>query len=277
LLVLTPVSESIGATVTGLDLRVDQAADVRDTLNRALHEHGVLFVDCGDDLTDEDQKRFAAMFGTVHEYPFKAHDGDPFVLTLDSEVTPGGEATGDAAYGTDRWHTDGTVMDVPPQAGVLRPIVLPTRGGDTLYASMYAAYESLSSRFQRLLDGLEAVHTTESVYRARPAARAANIFGAATTAVHPVVVTDPITKRKLLYVNSNYTERIMGLSDAESDAVLRMLFDHVNTPEFHVRLRWDMKTMVIWENRVTQHRAVNDYRGRRVLRRVTVDGVLLAS
>lgn len=264
--VVTPQTGTVGASVTGIDLRVEQSAEAKRLLDRALHEHGVLFVRFDGDIEDADHKRFAAMFGELHESYFNRGKGDPFVSVLDSE------RTGSPSYGTDRWHTDAAVVDKPPQAASLRAITLPVTGGDTMWASMYAAYEALSSRYQRLLEGLEALHSTDTLYRARPAAREADLYGEKKTAVHPVVVRDPVTGRPALYVNSGYTERIIGLTNHENDSLLQMLFEHVNTPDFHVRLRWDTQTVVIWEERVTQHRAINDYSGRRVLHRIVVDG-----
>jgi taurine dioxygenase len=160
------------------------------------------------------------------------------------------------------WHTDGTALEFPPQAALLTPVELPSVGGDTMWASMYAAWESLSSHLQLLLDGLEAVHSTAKL----------PFLDQTRRAVHPVVIRDPVTQRRALYVNSNWTERIVGMHDGESDALLSMLFAHVNTPEFHVRLRWQLGTVAVWEERVTQHRGVADFDGPRKLRRVAIPG-----
>jgi taurine dioxygenase len=263
---VVPQTGTVGAAVTGLDLRSEHSPEVSRLLDRALHEHGVLFVRFDGEIDDADHKRFAAIFGDLHESYFNRGAGDPFVSVLDSE------RTGSPSYGTDRWHTDAAVVDRPPQAASLRAITLPEHGGDTMWASMYAAYEALSSRYQRLLEGLEALHSTEALYRARPLAREAKLYSETKTAVHPVVVRDPVTDRPALYVNSGYTERILGLTDTENESLMRMLFEHVNTPDFHVRLKWDTQTVVVWEERVTQHRAINDYAGKRVLHRIVVDG-----
>lgn len=265
-LLIEPATGTIGASVSGLDLRVEPTPEVRKILDRALHEHGVLFVRHDYEIDDADHKRFAGIFGDLHESFFNRGVGDPFVSVLDSA------GTGSPSYGTDRWHTDVSVVDHPPQAASLRAITLPATGGDTTWASMYAAYESLSSSYQRLLEGLEAQHSTETLYRARPIAREENLFKEPKSAVHPVVLRDPITGKAALYVNSGYTERILGLTDRESNSLLEMLFDHINTPDFHVRLHWDTQTVVVWEERVTQHRAINDYTGRRILHRIVVDG-----
>jgi taurine dioxygenase len=262
---VTQRTGTVGATVAGIDLRAEQPPDVRLLLNDALHEHGVLFVEHDYEIDDADHKRFVAIFGPLHESYFNL-GADPFVSVLDNV------GKGNPAYGTDRWHTDASVVARPPQAASLRAILLPAIGGDTAWASMYAAYSALSSKYQTFLEGLEAVHSTETLYRVKPKAREDGLFEEAKSAVHPVVAKDPVTGKPTLYVNSNYTERILGLTDRESDSVLKMLFDHINTPDFHVRLKWDTSTVVVWEERVTQHRAINDYTGRRILHRVVVDG-----
>ena len=267
--IITPVTQCIGATVTGVDLHVEQPAPIRDELVGALHEHGVLFVAHDGSIDNDDHMRFAGIFGEVAHYTFgerTEEERESFVVVLDSE------ALGNPAYGSELWHTDGPALESPPQAAALRAVTLPEIGGDTMWASMYGAYDALSSHYQRLLDGLEALHSTEAAYRARPLGRAESILGEPRSAVHPVVIRDPVTNRRALYVNSSSTERILGLTDRESESLLRMLNDHVNAPELHVRFHWDLNTLVVWDERVTQHRAVNDAVGRRILRRITVEG-----
>jgi taurine dioxygenase len=184
---------------------------------------------------------------------------------MDSERMPS------VAYRTNQWHTDGSPAENPPQAALLKAGILPSAGGDTMWASMYAAWEDLSSRYQRFLDGLEAVHSTAALLRHFDFNQISS-FGEGTSCVHPVVLRDPITQKRMLYVNSNYTERIVGLKPFESESVIRMLLDHVNTPEFHVRLEWKPTTIAVWEERVTQHRAVADYSGHRKMDRLTIRG-----
>jgi taurine dioxygenase len=163
-------------------------------------------------------------------------------------------------------------MSSPAYAALLTPAILPSVGGDTLWASMTAAFDALSSHYQNLLEGMEALHSTATASRLKHVDGPDPDFGAGESAVHPVVPIDPLTGRKFLYVNSNYTERLVGVSDWESMRLLQMLYDHVNTPEFHVRLRWQLGTVAVWHERLTQHRAVNDYSERRAMRRITVQG-----
>ena len=120
----------------------------------------------------------------------------------------------------------------------------------------------LTLRYQRLLDGLEARHSTKKL----------PFLDQSHSAMHPVVLRDPVTQRKMLYVNSNYTECIVGMKEHESESLLRMLYEHVNTPEFHVRLRWRVGTVAVWDERATQHRGVADFVGTRKLRRLTFPG-----
>jgi taurine dioxygenase len=260
-----PVTGAIGARVSGLDVRAVQTPAVCDELTRLLHEHGVLFFSTGEPVTDEEHKQFARAFGEIQRFPYRFHDDDPDFITIDTAVTPSDK------YRTNRWHTDGTPEECPPQAALLRGVMLPPYGGDTMWASMYAAYESLSSHYQRFLDGLEASHSTAESAKQLP--KDFGMFGDGQSTLHPVVLRDPVTGRKALYVNSNYTERIVGLTDTESDTLLQMLFEHVNTPEFHVRLRWEPDTIAVWEERVTQHRVVADHHAaRRIVKRVTIVG-----
>jgi taurine dioxygenase len=141
-----------------------------------------------------------------------------------------------------------------------------------MWADMRAAFDALSSRHQRFLDGMEALHSTAAVRRHMASHDDRGRFGEGGSCVHPVVITDPVTQRKILYVNSNYTERLVGMKEWESTRLLDMLFDHVNTPEFHVRLRWQANTVAVWHERVTQHRGVADYNEPRSLRRITIRG-----
>jgi taurine dioxygenase len=250
------VTGTIGAWVRGVALTGPYPAQTATRLERALHEHGVLFFEFDDALSAAEFADFGALFGEPEEtYKLTLGKGDaPYI---DSDFVPMKE------YRINCWHADGTALEYPPQAAMLTPIELPEAGGDTMWASMVAAWEGLSSHMQNLLDGLEVQHTTAR----QP------FLKNASTAVHPAVIRDPVTGRKLLFVNSNYSERFIGLSVKESDSLLRILFEHVNTPEFHVRLRWRLGVVAVWEERVTQHRGVADFTGPRKLRRLTFAGV----
>jgi taurine dioxygenase len=190
----------------------------------------------------------------------------PGVTVLD-QVAPRGQ-------NTDRWHTDHSFVPEPPMATTLRAVQLPSVGGDTCFASMYAAYDGLSSAMQRFLDGLTAENSIEQVANSTKLAKVfrRDVDNPIAPPVHPVVRIHPETGRKLLYVCGNFTTRIMELSDKESAAVLAFLFRHINSPEFHCRYHWRPGSVAMWDNRSTQHLAVPDYTERRVMHRTMIAG-----
>jgi taurine dioxygenase len=180
----------------------------------------------------------------------------------------------------DAWHTDVTFIETPPMASIVYARRLPPSGGATLWSNMAAAYEALSAPMRDFLAGLDAVHDfargfpTRGVVAAQAGAeKHARAAEEHPPVVHPVVRTHPETGADGLFVNYGFTERIKGLRRKESDAILSMLFDHIQKPEFLVRWRWSENAIAMWDNRVTQHYAVNDYLpARRVMHRATVLG-----
>lgn len=249
------VTGTVGAWVHGVSLGGTDRQATADALTRALHDFGVLFFRFDHIVSASEFLGFSALFGDPEtSYRLTLEKGEsPYI---DSDLVPMKE------YRVNFWHSDGTALERPPQAAMLTPFELPEVGGDTMWANMHAAWESLSSHCQNLIDGLEVLHSTARL----------PFIKNASSAVHPAVIRDPVTGRKLLFVNSNYSERILGMSEPESDALLRMLFEHVNTPEFHVRLKWRPGVIAVWEERVTQHRGVADFTGPRKLRRLTFAG-----
>jgi taurine dioxygenase len=253
------VTGAVGALVHGVDIREAHPADTASRLREALHQFGVLFFESGQLVEPHEFQAFVLLFGEPERrYTLTAGGAHPDDAdsVIDSDLTPMDQ------FRVNHWHTDGTALECPPQAAMLTPVALPDAGGDTMWASMYAAWEGLSSEHQNFLEGLDAVHSTARL----------PFLPTNYSTTHPVVIRDPVTKRKLLYVNSNYTERIVGMNDDESDTLLNMLFEHINTPEFHVRLRWRIGTIAVWEERVTQHRGVADFAGPRRLRRLVIPG-----
>jgi taurine dioxygenase len=246
---------TIGARVHGVALSGPRPPGQADVLQQALHEHGVLFFEYDDVIGAAEFRDFGTMFGELEE-GYRLSMGDAEDQFIDSDKVPMKTAR------INNWHSDGTLFECPPQAAMLTAYEVPEAGGDTMWASMYAAWEGLSSQYQRLLEGLEVLHTSMRM----------PWLNSTATCVHPAVIRDKVTGRKMLFVNSNYSERIVGMSDRESETTLRMLFDHVNTPEFHVRLRWRPGIIAVWEERVTQHRGVADFTGPRKLRRFTFVG-----
>ncbi|MCP4248616.1 MAG: hypothetical protein GY778_16340 [bacterium] len=177
----------------------------------------------------------------------------------------------------DEWHSDVTFAPKPPLGSVLQALELPPHGGDTLWASMYAVCDALPESLRRRLDGLTAVHSIATfsggIHDSEDGGRVKQAIDAWPPVEHPVIRTHPVTKRDALFVNEVFTTRISGVSEAESAELLAMLFDLVERPEFQVRFRWEVNSIVIWDNRCTQHYAMPDYYPhRRKLHRVTIAG-----
>ena len=271
-LTLAPLSPALGAVVSGIDLRQPLDDAQQQAIEQALLAHQVLFFR-DQPLTPQQQAAFAARFGDLHIHPiYPSVPEQREVIVLDTAVTD----VRDNAI----WHTDVTFLESPALGAVLAAKQLPPYGGDTLWASGIAAFEALSKPLQRLLDGLTATH---DISKSFPQER----FGATDADLarleearkknpprsHPVIRTHPVTGRKALFVSDGFTTRINELSAAESRAILDLLFAHVARPEFTVRWRWRENDVAFWDNRVTQHYAVDDYRPqRRVMHRATILG-----
>lgn len=249
---------AIGARVHGIALDEQATPQVVQTLRAGLHEHGVLFFEFGKRVDEEQFKNFSRLFGEVEPvYGFSTNKANQDSAgCIDAKYQPLKE------YRTNMWHTDGTPFECPPQAAILTAVEPPELGGGTLWASMYAAYEELSSHYQRLLEGLQVLHSTMRTPFVREK----------TQTTHPAIIRDPVTGKKALFVNSIYSERFLEMSERESDSLMKFLFEHVNTPEFHVGVTWRPGTTAVWEERVTQHRAVDSFIGSRKLRRLTIKG-----
>jgi taurine dioxygenase len=258
------VTARIGAEVSGIDVSQPLDAATITAITKAFHAHSVLFFTGQRPLSPAEQANFARQFGEVEVDDFQTHASLlPEVMTLD-QIAPKGQ-------GSDHWHTDSTYHLAPPQGTMLQMHVLPGSGGDTLFASMYAAYELLSPPMQRLLEGLNAVHET---YMLLERTRNSGLYAVpdsiakAPPVTHPVVHVHPNTGRKSLNVNSQWTTRIEGMSKPESDMLLALLYEHVKSPEIQVRWRWQVGDIAFFDNLCTQHYAVADYDTRRVMQRV---------
>lgn len=259
-----PVTRHIGAEVTGLDLSKPLDEEQVALVRKGLLDHLVLFFR-EQDITDDEHLAFAMRFGTINEPPMKTSDSAIHVL---DQTAPKGE-------GGDSWHSDNTFMPVPPMGSLLRAVILPEVGGDTLWANMYLAYESLPKSIQRLADELTAEHDlTMSVTKAINKGHKLDLAEMQRQwppIQHPVVRVHPETGRKALYVNRSSTTRLVGLTDRENEALLPLLTDVVRSPEYQVRLKWRVGTLAFWDNRPSQHYAVADYTQRRKMHRVTVN------
>ena len=263
---ITTLSPHLGAEVHDLDLSQPLNADQWNDLDDAFADWSVL-VFRNQHLDREAHKAFGRHFGALHTHPLNhARGGDPEILvvktTKDSPYTAG-----------DAWHTDVTCDAIPPLASALYITETPAvGGGDTLYADMSLAYEMLSPAMQQFLEGLTAVHDGGMPYVG--SYKTVPPEGGYPRNEHPVVTVHPVTGRKILYVNSGFTSHIVGLRRWESRALLDSLFKHIaETPRLVSRVRWEPNTLTLWDNRCTQHHALNDYQGqRRHMHRVTVEG-----
>lgn len=271
-LTITPISSALGAQIDGVDLTRPLSPQQRDAIEQALLEHQVIFFK-DQSITPQQQARFAANFGDLHIHPIYPNVPEqPEVLVLDTAVTD----VRDNAV----WHTDVTFLPTPALGAVLSAKQLPAFGGDTLWASGIAAFEGLSKPLQVLLDGLTATHDfTKSFPLERFGSTPEDFLRWDQTRKnnpplsHPVVRTHPVSGRKSLFVNEGFTTKINELSEAESEAILKLLFAHSTRPEYTIRWRWQENDVAFWDNRVTQHYAVDDYRpNRRVMHRATILG-----
>ena len=256
---LTPV---IGAEISGIDLSQPLGNQTQSEIQNALLDHLVIFFR-DQDLDLEQHKAFGRQFGKLHVHPTApAASGHPEVLVIKAD-----EAS--KAIAGNRWHSDVSCDEEPPMGSILHMHELPTSGGDTMFANMYAAYEALSQPMREFLSTLKAWHEGAHVL-GRTLGQTAREY---PRALHPIVRTHPETGRKCLFVNSGFTTRIEGLDQNESQAVLAMLFEHVRTPEFQCRFRWREKSIAFWDNRCAQHYALWDYYpAKRLGYRVTVCG-----
>jgi len=235
-------------------------------LRRALLDYKVLFFR-DQDITTEQHLAFARRFGVLETHPFAPHkDGYPEVLLLEKNEQVGGYEN--------VWHSDVTWRLQPSLGSVLRARMVPDVGGDTLFSDMYAAYEGLDDSVRSSLDGLRAVHDfTYTFGRLLSAEALAEKQKEFPPAEHPVVRTHPETGRKALYVNAAFTSHVVGLSAAESEQLLDLLFRQATVPEYQCRFRWRANSVAFWDNRAAQHYATSDYwPQRRVMERVTIVG-----
>lgn len=263
------VTANIGAQVSGVDIGKPLDADTVAALREALNAHKALVFD-DVHLDDEGQQAFARHFGdlTTAHPTVAAVDGAPNVLPVDSER---GRAN--------HWHTDVTFVLNPPQASTLRSITIPPYGGETLIAGSAAAYRDLPAPLRALADTLWAEHTNDYDYAVpdeqideEQAAQRAQFTSIKYRTAHPVVRVHPLTGERGLFIGG-FAQRIIGLSVGESRKLLDLFQSYVTRPENILRWRWSPNQLVLFDNRITQHYAIDNYDGRpRRLHRVTVAG-----
>jgi alpha-ketoglutarate-dependent sulfate ester dioxygenase len=267
---IRPTTPAIGAEIYGVRLSGDLPAETMTAIRDALLRHRVVFFRGQDHLDDAGHQAFARLLGPLVAHPtLPVVAGTEAVLELDSENVR-----------ASRWHTDSTYAEAFPQFSVLRGVLIPPVGGDTMWANTAAAYATLPPALRGLADQLWALHSNGYDYGAtNPNATARQVdyretvFKSTICEVeHPVVQVHPLTGERTIILGY-FARKLLGVSAADSGHLFAMLQDHVTRLENTVRWRWSVGDVVIWDNRATQHKAIDDYGDqRRIVRRVTIDG-----
>ena len=271
-----PTSGALGAELLGIDLSNGLDAEAVADIREAFNEHGVIFFR-DQRLTPERHIAFAERIGPINVNRFfKSMPGYPQIAEVRKEASQTTNIGGG-------WHTDHSYDQIPALGSILLAREVPSRGGDTMFASMGRAYDALSEGLKETLKGLRAVHSSRHVFGAKSLeakpdrkGRLINPGLATQDAVHPVVIRHPETGRPTLYVNATFTLRFEGWTEEESKPLLNFLYQHAARPELQTRFRWEEGSIAFWDNRATWHYALNDYQGeRRLMHRITIEGVPL--
>ncbi len=243
-----PLTPTLGAEIRGLELAQGLTDAEFEELHAAWMEHLVLFFR-DQELTPEQHLELGKRFGELHVHPAAPYaHGIPELMVIHTDAdSPRNNGAG--------WHSDVSADEEPPMASILHLHRVPSQGGDTLWSSMYAAYDELSTPMKELLDPLTALHAADytGFYGSHEPQREA------PRARHPVIRTHPVTGKKALFVNRGFTRSIDGLAPAESRALLDFLFEHAARPAFQCRFQWQANSVALWDNRCTQHMAIWDY------------------
>jgi taurine dioxygenase len=274
----TPVSREIGAEISGVDIAYGVDDEQISELKRAYSDYGVIFFR-DQDITPDQHIEFAKRWGAINVnrffQPVETHPQIAEVRKEPHQKTNIGAA----------WHTDHSYDQIPAMGSILYAREVPSLGGDTLFSSMYAAYDALSDGIKKMLAGLRAEHSSrhsfgEQAYVDRDmddvGGRLGNIGAATQDAIHPVIIRHPLSGRPALYVNGEFTVKFEGWTRAESQPLLDFLYEHARQNEFTCRFHWQKGSMAIWDNRATHHCAMNDYQGElRLMHRITIEGEAL--
>ena len=268
---IIPINGFIGAEVRGADLsRLDDATF--RVLHDALVQYEVIVLRDQQRMTLDHQMAFGARFGPLSILPFSPNlESKPEVIVLDYSADH-------PAARTDIWHADETFRPNPPIVTMLRARITPDRGGDTCFSSMTAAYRGLSERMKQHIHGLECQHDFKpfrSLFNHTPEhrRRLREIEDEYPNPWHPVVRVHPVSGKRVIYVNPQFSMRIRGVKEDESAALLDFLFRQAHVPEYQLRVKWQPDTVVLWDNRSVQHYAPHDYYPqRRTMERITIAG-----
>lgn len=269
-----PITPAVGADIYGADVTLDK--NIED-IRQAFIEHSVVAIR-GLNLSPNEHLNFARKWGEINVNRFfKPVEGYPEIATVLKE------ADQTAAIG-ETWHTDHSYDLAPAMCSMLYAVETPPVGGDTAFASQHAAYLALSDGMKHMLEGLNAWHSSRHVFgvvhtdaEAHQDGRLGNEANATQDALHPVVIKHPLSGKKCLYVNGDFTTHFDGWTRQESQPLLNQLYAHCSRADFTCRIRWEPGTLTIWDNRALQHMAINDYTGhRRLMHRITIEGVPLS-
>ena len=267
---ITPIAGALGAEIAGIDLTSQLDANDEKKIKDLLTEYEVLFFR-NQDISPENHKALAASFGALQQHPaYKTVEHFPMLTIL--ETTPESHTI------TQTWHHDMTFMAKPPMGAVMHSKIIPQKGGDTLWSSMTTAYDALSDHMQHFLSGLTANHDFANAFKASLAEpggreRLQLALESNPPVEHPVIVTHPISGKKVIYVNALFTTHIIGMKPKESQALLSFLYRHIMMPDFTCRFHWQVNSIAIWDNCSTQHTSIDDFQpGHRWFQRITIDG-----
>ena len=270
-----PLSGYVGAEIDGINLKKISKKQFQE-IKIAFGEYGVIFFR-NQSLSPQEEITFAEYWGNINiNRFFSSLEGYPKIALVSKEPNQKKNIGG-------AWHTDHTYDLEPAMGSILFAHQVPKNGGDTMFSSMYAAYETLSDGLKDTLKNLYGRHSSRHVFGKSRAERNDDTVGriinsdlANQDAIHPVIITHPDTGRKALFVNPTFTLGFQGWSDEESKSLLQYLYSHATKPEFTCRFKWEEGSIAFWDNRSTWHLAVNDYHGeRRLMHRITIDGTRL--
>ena len=260
------LSPMIGAELSGLKLSGDLPDAAISEIRRALLDFKVVFFRDQNELTSSEHIAFARRFGDLEIHPATPKgQEDPEILRITHDENSKGRENA--------WHSDVTWRPEPSLGSILRAREVPPCGGDTLFSCMYAAYDALSPALKAWVSGLTARHDIARVFAGRLNKSVEELHAQYPVQEHPVVRTHPGTGRRALYVNTAFTDQIVGLSKKESDWLLEHLYSFAAVPEHQCRFSWEPGSLAFWDNRACQHYAASDYfPQRRVMERVTIAG-----
>ena len=275
-----PVSRAVGAEITGVDIATDVSEEQLAELKQAYSDFGVIFLR-DQDISPDQHIAFARRWGEINVNRFfQPVESHPVIAEVRKEPMQ------KSNIGS-TWHTDHSYDPIPAMGSILYARAVPKLGGDTLFSSMYAAYDALSEGMKKTLSGLRAEHSSRHAFGEQAyvdmdmediGGRLGNTDAATQDATHPVIIRHPLSGRPALYVNGDFTVKFAGWTKAESQPLLDFLYQHARQNEFTCRFQWQKGSMAIWDNRATHHCAINDYHGElRLMHRITIAGEVLVA